>query len=254
MGLLEGEGAWGVLSVVVSVLTLGAGVGIALAAAALWQLRRDLRAVNAAERFEAVDLTTVVKRYVPAEHQTNIGPQEIPIAKQAIAARQSRLKRMAIVFGMVSACGIVIATELSAARHLQMIVTAWLTARTRPNLDPLRDIQGVWGWRADVLRSCSENPQTMLLAPDRKTLTMRFAKPYNPVSGTVTEMIFDVVSVKPNKLVLLRTDSTTVGGPMPVDVLFIDANTMSWSYANSVMGWSGSIERCAVAPVPVTLT
>jgi hypothetical protein len=60
-------------------------------------------------------------------------------------------------------------------------------------------------------------------------------------------MIFDVVSVKPSKLVLLRTDSPSVGKPMPVDILFIDPNTMSWSYANSAMGWSGSIERCALA-------
>jgi hypothetical protein len=246
--LLEGGDAiWGVLSVVVSVLTFGAGVGTALVVALLWQLRRDVRVVRAAEGFEAVDLTTVVKRYVPAEHQTNIAREEIVVAKQAIATRQSRLKWMAVVFGVVSGCGIAIATELSAPRHLQMIVTAWLTARRRPNLDPLRDIQGVWGWKADVLRSCSENPQTMLLAPDQRTLTMRYAKPYNPGSGTVTEMIFDVVSVKASKLVLVRTDSAAVGKPMPVDVLFIDANTMSWSYANSAMGWSGSIGRCALA-------
>jgi hypothetical protein len=247
-GLLEGEGAWGVLSVVVSVLTLGAGVGTALAVASLWQLRRDVRVVKAAESFEAVDLTTVVKRYVPVEHQTNIVHEEIAVAKQTIAARQSRLKWMAVVFGMVSACGVAIATELSAPRHLQMIVTTWSTGRLRPpNLDPLRDIQGVWGWRADFLRSCSENPQTLRLAPDQKALTMRYAKPYNPGSGPVTEMTFDVVLVKRGKLVLLRTDSAAVGTPVPVDVLFIDANTMSWSAANSARGWSGSIERCALA-------
>ena len=40
-GLLEGEGAWGVLSVVVSVLTLGAVVGTALAVVSLWRLRRE---------------------------------------------------------------------------------------------------------------------------------------------------------------------------------------------------------------------
>jgi hypothetical protein len=246
--LLEGgDGIWGVLSAVVSVLTLGAGVGTALVVAWLWQLRRDVRVVKAAESFEAVDLTTVIKRYVPTEHQTNLAREEIAVAKKAVAARQSRLKWMAVVFGVVSACGIAIATELSAPRHLQMIVTAWLTGRLRPpNLDPLRDIQGVWGWRADFLRSCSENPQTILLASDQKTLTMRYAKPYNPGSGTVIEMIFDVVSVKPSKLVLLRTDSPGVGELMPVDILFIDPNTMSWSYANSAMGWSGSIERCAL--------
>ena len=205
-GLLEGEGAWGVLSVVVSVLTLGAVVGTALAVVSLWRLRRDVRVVKAAESFEAVDLTPVIKRYVPAEHQTHIAREEIAVAKQAIAARQSRLRWMAVVFGMVSACGLAIAAELSAPRHLQMIATAWLTGRLRPNLDPLRDIQGVWGSRANFLESCAENPQTILLAPDQKTLTLRYAKP-NQDFETVTEMTFDVVSVKPSKLVLLRTAS-----------------------------------------------
>jgi hypothetical protein len=239
-GLLEGEGAWGVLSVVVSVLTLGAVVGTALAVVSLWRLRRDVRVVKAAESFEAVDLTPVIKRYVPTERQTHIAREEIAVAKQAIAARQSRLRWMAVVFGMVSACGLAIAAELSAPRHLQMIATAWLTGGLRPNLDPLRG-----GWRADFLESCAENPQTILLAPDQKKLTLRYAKPNNQGSETVTEMTFDVVSVKPSKLVLLRTDSAVAGKAVPVDVLFIDANTMSWSAANSAMGSSGSIERCA---------
>ena len=55
--------------------------------------------------------------------------------------------------------------------------------------------------------------------------------------------------MKPNKLVLLRTDSAAfaVGKPIPIDVLFIDTNAMSWSPSNSAMVSSGTIERCAPA-------
>ena len=103
--MLEVDAAWTVLSAVVFVLTLGAGVRTVLAVASLWRLRRDVRAIEAAESFEAVNLTTVIKRYVPAEHQTNVAHEEIAIAKQAIVAWRPRLKRIAIVCGMVFVCG-----------------------------------------------------------------------------------------------------------------------------------------------------
>jgi hypothetical protein len=78
---------------------------------------------------------------------------------------------------------------------------------------------------------------------------MRFAKPYKPDSETITGMTFDVVSVEPNKLVLLRTDPAAFAvdrKPTPLNVTFMDANTMSWSSGNSA-GWLGAIERCAPA-------
>jgi hypothetical protein len=122
------------------------------------------------------------------------------------------------------------------------------TAPLRPNSDLLTNIQGVWGWRADFLESCAENPQTIQVAPDRRTLTMRYAKPYKEGVETITSVTFDVVSAEPNKLVILRTDPAAfvVGKPTPVDVTFADANTMSWSPSNSTMA-SGAIERCAPA-------
>lgn len=219
-----------------------------LAVASLWRLRRDVTAIEAAESFEGVNLTTVIKRYVPAEHQTNVAREEIAIAKQAIVARRPRLKRIAVICGMVFVCGTA-AMAFTAPRRLGTTATALLTRQPRANIDALKNIHGVWGWRADFLESCSENPQTIQASPDQKTLTMRYAKPYKQDSGTITEMTFEVVSVKPNKLVLLRTDSAAfaVGGPIPIDVLFIDTNTMSWSPSNSAMVLSGAIERCAPA-------
>jgi hypothetical protein len=246
--LLEVDAAWTVLSVVVSVLTLGSGVRTVLAVASLWRLRRDVRTIEIAESFRAVNLTTVIKRYVPAEHQTNVAREEIAIAKQAIVARRPRLKRIAVVCGMIFVCGTT-ALVFTAPRHLGTAATALLTQQPRANIDALKNIQGVWGWRADFLESCSENPQTIQVSPDHKTLTKRYAKPRKEGSGTITEMTFEVVSVKPNKLVLLRTDSGAfaVGRPIPIDVLLIDTNTMLWSPSNSAMASSGAIERCAPA-------
>jgi hypothetical protein len=229
------------------VLTLGAGVRTVLAAASLRRLRRDVGAIEAAERFEAVNLTTVIKRYVPAGHQTNVTREEIVIAKQAIAARSSRLKRIAVVSGMVFVCGTA-AMVFMAPWRLGATVTALLTRQPHAT-SAAPNMQGVWGWRADSLQSCSENPQTIQVSPDQKTLTLRYAKPYKEGPVTITEMTFEVVAVKPNMLVLLRTDpgAFTFGKPIPFDVLFFDKNTMSWSPSNSAAVSSGAIERCASA-------
>jgi hypothetical protein len=248
--LLEGDAAWGVLlAVAFLLLTLGAGVGTVLTVASIWQLRRDARAAEAAERFEAVDLTTMVKRYVPAEHQTNIPREEIARVKQAIVTRRPRLKWRAVVSGLVLVCGVA-ATVLSARRYSETTATARSASEPQFNLDVLKVIQGgAWGWRADPLESCSENSQTFQVTPDRKTLTMRYAKPYKFGPVTITAGTFDVVSVERNKLVLLRTDAAAfaVGEPTQVDVLFIDENTMIWSPSHSAMVSSGTIERCAPA-------
>ena len=138
-------------------------------------------------------------------------------------------------------------TEIQPSR-METTAPAQPTAPLRPNSDLLTNIEGVWGWRADFLESCAENPQTIQVAPDRRTLTMRYAKPYKEGAETITSVTFDVVSAEPNKLVLLRTDPAAfvVGKPTPVDVTFADANTMSWSPSNSTMA-SGAIERCAPA-------
>jgi hypothetical protein len=247
--LLEGsDTAWAVLLAVVSVLTFGAGVGTVLAVVSIGQLRRDARTAEAAESFEAVDLTTVVKRYVPVEHQTNVARQEIALVKQAIVARRPRLKWRAAVFGIILVCGAA-ATVLSANRYLATTAAARLATKSRPNLEVLKYIQGVWGSRVNFLESCSENPQTIQVAPDRKTLTVRLAKPYKRDSETLTELNFDVLSVKPNMLVLLWADPpTSVGKPFRVDVVFVDVNTISVSPSNGAMESSGAIERCA--PVP----
>jgi hypothetical protein len=244
--LLEVATAWSALAVAAFVLTLAAGVGTVLTIASIERLRRDAKVVEAAESFEPVDLSAVVRRYVPAEDQTNVAQDEIAIIKQVVVARRSRLKRVAGGLGLVLVCG-AIATVFSADRYLETPATARSATQPQSTLDVLKVLQGgVWGWRADFLESCAENPQTIQVAPDRRTLTMHFAKPYKQGSEAITDMTFDVVSVEHNKLVLLRTDPAafTVGKPTQVDVLFLDENTMIWSPSHGAMVSSGTIERC----------
>jgi hypothetical protein len=227
-------------------LTLGAGVGTILAIASMLRLRRDARVIEAAESFEAVDLTIVVKRYVPAELQTHIARDEMAIAKQVIVSRRPRPKRVAVVLSIVSVSAAT-ATAFSAQRYVETTAAARLAAKPRLNLDVLRDVEGVWGWKADFLQSCSENPQTIQVASDRKSVTLRYAKPNQQGSETLTELNFDVVAAKPDKLVLTWINSPAGGKPNPVEIQFIDTNTMSWSSSNNATVSSGSIERCAAS-------
>jgi hypothetical protein len=126
------------------VVTLGAGVGTVLAVASIWRLRRDARVIEAAEAAEGVDLTTVVKRHVPADHQTNIARDEIALAKQVILARRPRLKHIAVVFG-IALVGGVPATVFSAHRYLETTAAARLAPKPPLNLAVLKDIRGVGG-------------------------------------------------------------------------------------------------------------
>jgi hypothetical protein len=226
-------------------VTLGAAVGTVFAIASLWRLRQDARVIEAAQSFQAVDLTTVVKRYVPAEHQTNRALDEMAIAKQVIVARRPRQKWIAVAFALILVGGAT-ATVFSLRRHLEMRAAASSVRTPRPDLIVLKNIQGVWGWRADFLLSCAENPQTIAVAPDRKTLTLYYAKPNRQGSETLTELSFDVVAVEPDKLVLQWTNPPSGGKPSPVEVQFIGPNTMSWSSSNDAKVSSGTIERCRV--------
>jgi hypothetical protein len=241
--LLEIAGAESVPAGVAFLLTLGAGMAVLFAVAYMLRLRRDARVIEAAENFEPVSLTTVVQRYVPAEYQTNAVREEMAIAKQVITIQWSRWRRIAAIFGITFVCGATVTIFLT-LRYLEAAAAARLAAKPLLNLDVLNYIQGVWGSRANSLESCAENPQILAVAPDRKTLTLRFAKPFKQDSETITNMTFNIVSVKPNMLVLLWTDSPAATKPTTTDVLFVDANTMSWSPSESANVSSGAIERC----------
>lgn len=240
--MLEFSTTWVVFTIVV---TLGAVVGTLLAVALLWRLRRDYRVIEAAERFEAVDLTTVVKRYVPSELQTQKAAEEMAIAKQVIGSRWPRWNRIAVVSGIIVVCS-AIAASYTVHRNLQAIALARSAAKPALNLDVLKVIQGVWGWRADFEQSCENNPQTISVTSDQKKLTVHYAKPYKGPSGIHTELNFDVVSTKPDMLVL--SDPASVGPdkarPTEVYIKFIEANSFSLSRSDEPLGSSGTIARC----------
>src|SRR6516164_4323810 len=107
-----------------------------------WRLRMDHRVIEAAERFEPVDLTSVIKRYVPARQQTQKAAEEIAIARQVIDARRPRWRRAGIISGVVILCGASVAAfsirqDLKTASTLPAVA-----AKPVVNLDALKDIQG----------------------------------------------------------------------------------------------------------------
>jgi len=248
--LLDVSAAWGVPAAAAFALTLVAFAGIVVALVSLRRFGIDWRVIEAAERLEAVDLTSVVKRYVPSELQTQKSAEEIAVAKQVIAVRRPRWKRIAVISGMIMLCCAVAAT-FSTRWNLQAATAARLAAKPRLNLDVLKTIQGVWGWRADFLQSCRENPQTVSVTPDRKKLSVRYAKPFQDGLTLVTNLDFDVVLAKPDSIVLSEPNSVTPINPSPTQVYvqFLDANTYSLSRSDDPLKSSGTVERCPPPPV-----
>jgi hypothetical protein len=243
--LLDVSAAWGVPATAALALTLAAFAGTVIALVLLRRFRIDSRVIEAAERFESVDLTSVVKRYVPSELQTHKSAEEIAVAKQVIAVRRPRWKRIAVISGIIMLCCAAAAT-FSTHWNLQAAAAARLAVKPRLNLDVLTAIQGVWGWRADFLQSCSQNPQTVSVTPDRKKLSVRYAKPFQDGLTLVTNLDFDVVLAKPDSIVLSEAHSATPTSPRPpqVYIQFLDANTYSLSRSDAPMKSSGAVERC----------
>ncbi len=178
--MLYVSGVWGVSAAIAFLLVLAAAIGTILAVAKLWRFRMDGQVIDAAERLEAVNLGTVVKRYVPSELQTQNFTDEIAIARQVISSRRPGWKRIAMISGVVLLCSATVAAYFT-RRNLEVIAAAQLAAKPRLNLDVLRVIQGVWGWRADFLESCAENPQTVVVSPDHKNLSCGMRNRSKPV-------------------------------------------------------------------------
>jgi hypothetical protein len=243
--LLEISAPWAVLAGVAVALTVAAIAGTVISIWRLWRLRADYRVVEAAERFEMVDLTTVVKRYVPSELQSQKVAEEIAIVKEMIGSGRPRWKRAAIFSGTMMLCGAA-AAAFSIHQDMKAAGTVQLAVKPTVNLDALKDIQGVWGWKADFLQSCSENPQTISVTPDRNKLSIQYAKPYQNGRKTTTKLDFDVVSATPDMLVLSKSDPAMPTRPSSDQVYFkfIDANAFTLSHSNDPMGSSGMIARC----------
>ena len=239
------SGVWDLAAGAAIALTLWAIAIAVIAVAKSWRLSADHRVIEAAERFEAVDLSSVVKRYVPPQQQTQRAAEEMAIARQVIDARRPRWRRAGIISAVVMLCGVG-ASAFSIERDLRASPARSAAKKPAANLDALKDIQGVWGWRADFQQSCQENPQTISVAPDGKKVSVRYAKPYHHGSRVTTNVDFDVVATKPDELVLSRSDaaSSTEASPIRVHFRFIDENAFAMSWSNDATASSGTIARC----------
>ncbi len=241
--------SWMVLADAAFAVSFVAFAGSLIAGRTLWRMRRDWRVMEAAERFEPVDLTTVVKRYVPPEQQTQRFAEEIGVARQVISARRPRWRRMAAACGVLLACGVV-AAAYAMQRHMQVIALEQRGAKPKLNLDVLKDVQGVWGWQADALQSCEEDPQTITVTPDRRRVSVSYAKPHQDGIYLISAMEFDVVSARSDALVLSGPVAATPDKPetTTVYIQFINADTFTLSRSDQPMSSSGSIVRCPSSP------
>jgi len=79
----------GLAGVVVGIALLALGSTV-LATTVVWRLRRDRLTLQAAEKLEHVDITSVVKRHVPSHLQSEEPSEELPIVWQSIARKSSR--------------------------------------------------------------------------------------------------------------------------------------------------------------------
>ena len=251
-------------------LTLAGLAGTLLAIALLWRLRQDFRELDAADRFEAAHVSRVVQRYVPLELRTRIVGEEMALARQFMGAMWPRWRRIAVLSGVIMLCGAT-AAYVAVRRNQTAVAVARSVARPALNLekpapnpekpaqpapnlakpavslDVLKTVQGVWGWRADALESCQENPQTISVTPDRKKLSVRYAKPYQNGVASITNLDFDIESAKPDVLVLSLPNASTATR-LVVTLQFLNADTFSLTRSDEPMKSSGTIVRCPPPP------
>jgi hypothetical protein len=200
----------------------------------LWslsRLRQDRRIIEAADRMEVISPRRVIRRYVPRALRSHHRTEEMVLAKQTIDTRRSWRRRWTVA-SAVLVIGSAAATALFAHRNLQTIQVAGAPVLAG---DALTMIQGVWGWRADFLRSCGENPQSISVSPDRKRLSIHYARLPSAAD-------FDVVSVEPAAIVL--SSSGPAGHPISIFIKFLTADTYIANTSYLPLQSTGVIERC----------
>jgi hypothetical protein len=197
----------------------------------LSRLRQARRVIEAAERMERVSLRHVIRRYVPPALRSHHRAEEMLLAKQTIGARQPRSRRWAVASAVLVVCSAAV-TALLAHRNLQAIRVAGAPVRTG---DALTMIQGVWGWRADFSRSCSENPHSISVSSDHKRLSIHYARS-RPAAD------FDVVSVQRDTIVLSAPGPGA--NPISIFIKLLTADTYIANTSYQPLETTGAIERC----------
>lgn len=223
-------------------------LGVAGAAFSIWsllRLRRDFLVVEAAERLATVNPTQVVRRYVPRRLRSHRRSEELLLARQIIDARRPRWKRWAIVSAVLVVCSAG-ATTFLIRRNLHATTAIRADVQALPSGDALAAIQGVWGWRADYLQSCTRNPQVISVSPDRRKLSVHYAKPLSSATPPRQDFDFDIVSIQPDTLVLSGPVSASRPNPRPasVSIKFLGADTYIATSSDRPYQTTGTIERC----------
>ena len=224
-----------------SIATLLALAGTLLSIASLWRLRTHYILTEAAERSEMVGLSAIVQRYVPGDLQSHKTAEEIAIVKQVICLRWTRWKWAAIVLGALMLFSAA-TTAYFTRRNLEFVAKGEPVVRAMPNLDAARTLQGVWGWRADYQQSCSQNPQTISVSPDGKSVSLDYAKPYR----SQQHFEYTVVSIRPNVIELRALNAPAAANPRQavLTITFEDVNAFLLTNSAQPLAAYGVIERC----------
>ncbi len=115
-------------------------------------------------------------------------------------------------------------------------------------VDPIAAIGGTWGWKFNALLSCKDNPHTIKLSDDKRTLTIRFHNPIPTQSGDVDGYDYAVVRTEPNELVLRLLSAPdqkdAMGRPLEWAMHFEDKNTYYLKRSDVLTQDTGKIIRC----------
>jgi hypothetical protein len=214
---------------------------------ALWRLRRDRLTLQAAERSEAVDITTVVKGHIPVNLQSYSLGEEFVLVRESIARKFSRWIKVVILSSVVTLSASPVAWILI-DRNWQRIVAAQLAEQAPKPVDALKAIAGVWGWKYQFLQSCSQNAHTIAVTDGNKRLSVQYAKPLWDGGREVSNLEYTIVGIEPNKLVLESAQypkqSDTLGRPPTKWYFkFSDADTYRIGRSDELRT-TGDIVRC----------
>jgi hypothetical protein len=212
----------------------------------LWRLRRDRLTLQAAEKFEAVDMTTVVKRHVPGDLQSHKASEEFVLVGESIARKFPRWIKVVILSSVVALSAGPVAWILI-ERNWQHIVAAQLAEQAPKPIDALKAIAGVWGWKHEFLQSCLQNAHTISVTDGNKRLSVQYIKPLWDGSGEVSHLEYTIIGVEPNKLVLESAQypkqSDLRRPPTRWYFMFSDADTYRIGRSDELRT-TGDIVRC----------
>ena len=100
-----------------------------------------------------------------------------------------------------------------------------------PDARTLRYLQGTWGWThlRDQRGSCAHNPHTMTLAPDRRTLLLRWREPLDSTGRRETRYEVRGFASRSIRVVLEGETRRTAAGSLVVwDLVFLAPDIYTW--------------------------